>query len=154
LASTTGSLAYLRGYGFKTFDGIIDETYDADTDPVDRLNSIVTVMKTITEWTPEEQLVNWAKIKEITNYNKQHFFSERFFNLIINELKHNLTVAFTEIEETNTSKTFFDFKKTIRKIPGLYKNEKESRKNDISKTMAVTLKARSYYRRYLKSLKE
>jgi len=154
LASTPGSLAYLRNYGFKTFNSIINESYDSETDPVARLNLIVAVMKTILEWTPEEQLVNWPKIKEITNYNKQHFFSEQFFNLIIDELKHNLTVAFTEIEETNTSKTFFDFKKTIRKIPGLYKNEKESRRNDISETMAVTLKARSYYRRYLKSLKE
>jgi len=154
LASTPGSLAYLRNYGFKTFDSIVDESYDTETDPIARLNLIVTAMKTIAAWTPEEQLVNWAKIKEITNYNKQHFFSERFFNLIIDELKHNLAVSFAEIEETNTSKTFFDFKKTIRKIPGLYKSEKESRRNDISETMAVTLRARSYYKRYLKSLKE
>jgi hypothetical protein len=154
LAATPGSLAYLQNYGFKTFAGIIDESYDTVTDPVDRLNSIVAAMKTITEWTPEEQLINWAKIKEITNHNKQHFFSEQFFNLIVNELKHNLAVAFAEMEETNTSKTFFDFKKTIRKIPGLYKSERESRRNDISETMVVTLKARSYYKRYLKSLKK
>ena len=154
LASTPGSLAYLKNYGFKTFDGIINESYDTELDPVKRLNLIVTAMKTIAAWTPDEQLYNWRKIKEITNYNKQHFFSEQFFNLIINELKHNLAVAFTEMEETNTSKTFFDFKKTIRKIPGLYKSEKESRKNDISETMAVTLTARSYYKRYLRSLKE
>ena len=154
LASTPGSLAYLQNYGFKTFDSIINESYDTEADPVTRLNSIVAVMKTITKWTPEEQLLNWTKIKEITNYNKQHFFSEQFFNLIIDELKHNLTVAFTIMEETNTSKTFFDFKKTIRKIPGLYKSERASRRNDISKTMAVTLTARNYYKRYLRSLKE
>jgi hypothetical protein len=111
-------------------------------------------MKTIVAWTPEEQLFNWVKIKEITTYNKQHFFSEHFSNLIIKELQHNLTVAFTEMEQTNTSKTFFDFKKTIRKIPGLVKNQRASRKNKISEALMVTLKARSYYKKYLKSLRE
>jgi hypothetical protein len=154
LASTPGSLTYLRDYGFKTFDSIIDESYDAEADPVNRLNLIVAVMKTIVAWTPEEQLFNWVKIKEITTYNKQHFFSEHFSNLIIKELQHNLTVAFTEMEQTNTSKTFFDFKKTIRKIPGLVKNQRASRKNKISEALMVTLKARSYYKKYLKSLRE
>jgi hypothetical protein len=154
LASTPGSLAYLRDYGFKTFDGIIDESYDTELDPITRLNLIVAVMKTITEWTPEEQLVNWRKIKEITNYNKQYFFNEQFFNLIVGELTHNLTVAFVEIEETNTSKTFFDYRKTLRKIPGFRKFERERRKNTINELTAVTLKAKSYYKRYLKSLKQ
>jgi hypothetical protein len=154
LASTPGSLAYLRDYGFKTFDGIIDESYDTELDPITRLNLIVAVMKTITEWTPEEQLVNWRKIKKITNYNKQYFFNEQFFNLIVGELTHNLTVAFVEIEETNTSKTFFDFRKTLRKIPGFRKFERERRKNTINELTAVTLKAKSYYKRYLKSLKQ
>jgi hypothetical protein len=154
LVSTPGSLAYLRDYGFKTFDSIVDESYDTEPNPINRLNSIISAMKNISDWTPEQQLLNQSKIKEITTYNKQHFFSEQFFNLIIDELKHNLTVALTEIEETNTSKTFFDFKKTIRKIPGLYKSERASRRNDISETMAVTLKARRYYKRYLKSLRE
>lgn len=154
LASTPGSLAYLKSYGFKTFDTVIDESYDSQMDPVIRLNLIVAAMKNIVAWTAEEQLINWGKIKEITNYNKQHFFSDQFSNLIIDELKHNLTVAFTEMEETNTSKTFFDFKKTIRKIPGLHKSERENRKDKISKTLAVTLKARSYYNKYLKSLRE
>lgn len=154
LASTPGSLAYLRNYGFKTFDGIINESYDTELDPVKRLNLIVAEMKIITRWTPAEQLLNWSKIKEITNYNKQHFFSEQFFNLIIDELKHNLTIAFTEIEETNTSKTFFDFKKTMKKIPGLQKHRRDLRKNRVNDFIPLFLKYRSYYKRYLKSLKQ
>jgi hypothetical protein len=155
LASTPGSVAYLRDYGFKTFDGIIDESYDIETDPVTRLNLIVAAMKTITAWTPEEQLLNWSKIKEITNYNKQHFFSEQFFNLINDELKHNLTVAFAKMEETNTSKTYFDLKKALRKIPKATKLLRtEVRKNKINDPITVLRKARSYYKTYLKSLKQ
>ena len=155
LASTPGSLAYLRDYGFKTFDGIINESYDTESDPVKRLNLIVAAMKTITAWTQQEQLLNHAKIKEITNYNKQHFFSEQFFNSIIAELKNNLTLAFVEIEETNTSKTYFDFRKTLKRIPEVKRLIRaEFKKNKINYPITVLRKARSYYKRYLKSLKE
>ena len=145
LASTKGSLEYLREYGFKTFDGIIDETYDTEKDPVKRLHLIIDAMKTITTWTEEEQILNWAKINEITKYNKQHFFSDEFANSIVNELKYNLRSAFAELEETNTGKI-------LRKIPGLLKIKQELRKNNIPGAVNVLRKARSYYKRYLKSL--
>ena len=159
LASTPGSLAYLRDYGFKTFDGIVDESYDNEPDPVARLNLIVAVMKTVTEWTPEQQLLNQVKIKEITNYNKQHFFSEQFFNLIIDELKYNLQDAFATLEDTNTSKTFIEYRKKynvllVKSDPGKYKTKQEWRKKSKHLLMPVLLKARSYYNRYLKSHKE
>ena len=157
LASTPGSLAYLRDYGFKTFGSIIDESYDTKTDPVARLNLIVTAMKTITEWTPEEQLVNFGKIKEITNHNKQHFFSEQFFNLIIDELKHNLTAAFVEMEETNTCKTYINNKKKYNMLlantnPVEYYLTRVRRKQVKQQLILVLRKVRSYYNRYLKSL--
>ena len=152
LASTKGSLEYLREYGFKTFDGIIDETYDTEEDPVKRLHLIIDAMKTITTWTEEEQILNWAKINEITKYNKQHFFSDEFANSIVNELKYNLRSAFAELEETNTGKTFFKFRKAMRKIPVLSKIRREERKTNIPAAVNMLLKARSYYKRYLKSL--
>jgi hypothetical protein len=102
LASTPGSLQYLRNYGFRTFDGIIDESYDLEQDPVERLTAITAAMIEITKWSPEQQQINWTKIKEITQYNKQHFFSTEFFQSIIDELQHNLKSALTEMEETNT----------------------------------------------------
>jgi hypothetical protein len=160
LASTPGSLAYLRDYGFRTFGGIVDESYDSEPDPVARLNLIVAAMKTITEWTPEQQLFNQVKIKEITNYNKQHFFSEQFFNSIIDELKCNLTMAFATLEDTNTSKTFIEYRKKCNNIllatvdPAKYKINQDRRKLSKHQLMLVLFKARSYYNQYLKSLKE
>jgi hypothetical protein len=47
LASTSGSLEYLRSYGFQTFGEIIDESYDTIQDPVKRMQSIVNTMKDI-----------------------------------------------------------------------------------------------------------
>jgi hypothetical protein len=152
LASTKGSLEYLREYGFKTFDGIIDETYDTEEDPVKRLHLIIDAMKTITTWTEEEQILNWAKINEITKYNKQHFFSDEFANSVVNELKYNVRSAFAELEETNTGKTYFEFRREVRKIPGVWKNIRESKKTNIPGAVNVLRKARSYYKRYLKSL--
>jgi hypothetical protein len=37
LVAPAGSLEYLRSYGFKTFNGIIDESYDEETDDIKRL---------------------------------------------------------------------------------------------------------------------
>jgi hypothetical protein len=102
LAGTPGSLQYLQNYGFRTFDGIINESYDLVQDPVDRLTAITTAMTEITKWSPEQQQLNREKIKEIVQHNKQHFFSTEFFQSIIGELQYNLKSALTELEETNT----------------------------------------------------
>jgi len=159
LASTTGSLAYLRDYGFKTFDGIIDESYDLESDPVKRLQMIVVEMKKITQWTAEEQQHNWNKINQITAHNKQHFFSEMFENQIIDELKYNLKTALNELENTNTSKNFLEARKNYYKLiqtidPVEDENRRKWRKENKEQLMQTLLKARKYYRRYLKSQRD
>ena len=103
--------------------------------------------------------VNWGKIKEITNYNKQHFFSDQFFNLIINELKYNLQYAFATLEDTNTSKTFIEYRKKYNGLlvkidPGRYKIKQNQRKQMKHQLIPVLRKARSYYNQYVESLKQ
>jgi hypothetical protein len=44
LMATAGSLQYLRQYGFKTFEGLIDESYDAVQDPRQRLQAVIKEM--------------------------------------------------------------------------------------------------------------
>jgi hypothetical protein len=158
LASTPGSLQYLRDYGFRTFSDIIDESYDTEQDPVARLNLIVTAMKTIVSWTPEQQEINQQKIKEITEHNKKHFFSNSFFELTIGEFRNNLKSALTELEDTNTGKTFIKSRiayyallKVNKKI--FADNMAEIKASDrLQRTQTVLSRARSYYNRYLKSL--
>ena len=98
LASTQGSLAYLQSYGFRTFDTIWDESYDLIEDPYNRMEAIIKVMKVISSWSESELNEKLQYVQEITIYNKQHFFSKSFFELIVNELQTNLSEAFLQIE--------------------------------------------------------
>jgi hypothetical protein len=116
LVSSAGSLQYLQSYGFKTFDSVIDESYDKITNSSERLQAVVKVMKTITNWSATEKLINMKKIKDIVDYNRQHFFGSEFFNLVVNELHTNLTHAMTELENQNTSNKFLK----LRKILAMY----------------------------------
>jgi len=99
-------------------------------------------------------LINHAKIKEITEFNKQHFFSNEFVNAVTNELKYNLRAAFIELDNTNTSKTYIEDRKLfITKVPmaNLISFHAWGKKHS-KDLMIVLTKARSYYNRYLKSL--
>ena len=108
LASTAGSVDYIRSYGFKTFDSIWDEGYDLIDDPQQRLQAIVDVMKQIVAWSPEQRKQKMQQAQEIATYNKQHFFSEEFSNRITAELKHNLELGFKKFDEINTYNTYYD----------------------------------------------
>jgi hypothetical protein len=113
LAATPGSLEYLRNYGFKTFNGIIDESYDLVQDPVDRMFAIVSTMKKITSWNKDQYNDNMKKLQEIAEYNQQHFFSKKFFDLINDELTQNLKQGFDIIKNTNTGRRYIEFRKIL-----------------------------------------
>jgi hypothetical protein len=98
LVATHGSLQYLKDYGFQTFDAVWDETYDTVQDPYNRMLAIIDVMRTICSWTTQERLEKTKLIKQIVTHNQNHFFSDKFFNLILNELQTNLTFAFDQIK--------------------------------------------------------
>jgi hypothetical protein len=117
LASTPGSLEYLRSYGFQTFDTIIDESYDLIQDPAERMKSIIKTMTEISSWTPEHKEIQMEKINKITAFNHEHFFSTQFFNIVTNELKNNLITAFEFIENNNIGQSFRDLR--IKNIPGV-----------------------------------
>lgn len=117
LASTPGSLKYLHSYGFQTFGGIIDESYDKIQDPVKRMQSIIDTMKDIASWSPKYKSMQMKKINEITMFNHLHFFSDQFFNTIVTELKNNLINAFDYIENNNIGLQYRDLR--IKNIPGM-----------------------------------
>ena len=108
LAGTYKSLEYLRGYGFKTFDSIWDESYDQVEDPEKRLMAIVDLMQEISAWDEVTKKNKLLQAQEIANYNQQWFFSQNFFDLVINELKTNLKLAFEELDQCNNYKPWID----------------------------------------------
>jgi len=98
LAATHGSLQYLRDYGFQTFDTVWDESYDTVQDPYDRMQAILKVMHDITAWTDSQRQKNIKSMAVIVAHNQKHFFSDLFFDSVVNELRENLTKAFKEIK--------------------------------------------------------
>jgi hypothetical protein len=108
LAGTHGSLKYLRSYGFKTFDAIWNESYDSIEDPEERLICIADLMKQIANWEPKVQENKMAQARAIAEYNRQHFFSQEFFEIVIDELTTNLQMAFEELYSTNNYNTWLD----------------------------------------------
>lgn len=102
LASTPGSLQYLRDYGFQTFDGLIDETYDTITDPKARLEAIVAEMKRISELDESAKFALWTSLYKIAEQNKARFFSDAFATQIVQEFKTNFDAG---VEQVFASKT-------------------------------------------------
>jgi hypothetical protein len=101
LASTHGSLQYLRSYGFKTFGDIWDESYDQIEDSTQRLRAIADLMKNIASWDPVTKTHKIAHAVSVAEYNKKYFFSDKFFNTVIGELTTNIKLAFDQFNAGN-----------------------------------------------------
>lgn len=84
-----GSLEYLRSYGFKTFDPIINEHYDTVIDSNERMQCIITEMERLTNLNSE----SIQQLLEIAEHNKQVFWSKNFRDQIISELVNNVKDA-------------------------------------------------------------
>lgn len=97
LAGTHGSLAYLRDYGFKTFSGLIDETYDTIQDPLDRLEAIVSEMSRIAKLPNKEKVKLYSDLQAIAQQNKQLFFSPAWQQSIISEYQDNIKLALRKL---------------------------------------------------------
>jgi hypothetical protein len=149
LAATHGSLEYLRRYGFKTFGHIWSERYDTETDPERRLTAIADVMKEISEWDEVTRAYKMKQAQVIADYNRDHFFSDEFIDIVVDELKNNFAQAFKELEATNTSEQFINHRKQLSQYPE-FKNfflTSEPRPD----LLEIMRRARRYYMRTLSS---
>jgi hypothetical protein len=98
LMATPGSLQYLRQYGFKTFDGLIDETYDTIKNSRQRLQAVITEMKRISNLPVQQKTKLLSELDSIARFNKHLFFTS-FFDIIVNEYKQNMDSAMIEMEQ-------------------------------------------------------
>jgi hypothetical protein len=113
LASTHGSLAYLRNYGFETFGEFIDETYDTVQDPVERLQSICREMQRITQLPQGQKVQLWKDLGAVAQRNQQHFFSDAFAEQIKQELVDNVSTATSAITNTQTGQRWAKQRRTL-----------------------------------------
>jgi hypothetical protein len=68
-AANTGFYRDLRNLGFRTFDPIIDESFDSIDDPTDRLARIVAVTR---DTCAQDMLQFMSAVEPICKYNQQH----------------------------------------------------------------------------------
>lgn len=123
LCATHGSLGYLRSYGFKTFDGLIDESYDLIVDPDERMLAIIQLMSDIAKSTPQQLEELLLEMDAICQHNRRWFFSDQFHDLVVEELRKNLTSGVQEVESTNTSTKWFNQRKFLSSFPEIKRHQ-------------------------------
>lgn len=104
LVAAPGNLAYLKSYGFKTFDRWIDESYDDEHDPDCRMQKISAEIEKLCKLPWHELLKMYQEMQDILAYNYQHFYGD-FRTIIVNELVDNFEVC-TKIYNLNKSERF------------------------------------------------
>jgi hypothetical protein len=88
LVGAPGNLAYLKSYGFLTFDRWIDESYDLETDPDQRIIKIVAEVERICQMTPDEINTMFNDMQPILEHNFNWFYGG-FKQHIVNEMVDN-----------------------------------------------------------------
>lgn len=88
LVGAPHNLAYLKSYGFKTFDKWIDESYDRELDNSKRLQMIVDQIEKICCLSMSELTQMHLEMQEIIEHNHTHFYNT-FKKIIVSELVDN-----------------------------------------------------------------
>ena len=89
IVGTRGSLEYLRSYGFRTFEGIWDESYDSAEDDV-RIERIASLLRSLDELPPAAKQDLFDQAQEVIKHNWDHFYGGGFEKILWAELQKML----------------------------------------------------------------
>ncbi len=106
LLAAPGNLAYLKSYGFKTFDSVIDESYDTIEDNDARIDAVVAQMKWYCNLSLKEKSRVIERLAPIVEYNFEHFYGD-FKHIIANELLTNCQTLFKEVSYDDSHINYF-----------------------------------------------
>jgi len=101
LVAAPGNLAYLKSYGFRTFDRWIDESYDQETDHYLRIEKITEEIAKLCAREPSDLIMMHEEMQEVLEYNFNHFYIT-FKDLIVDELVDNFEQVIDQINCTPT----------------------------------------------------
>lgn len=132
LVAPPGSLEYLRSYGFQTFSGLIDESYDTIIDPVQRLHAVLVEMQKISRLDAKSKQKLLLQAHAIAEKNKEIFFSDDWQKNIVKEFNDNFESA-TQIMEENRSGKYFQEYIDIDTIDDMIKAGEDSKRLDMIK---------------------
>jgi hypothetical protein len=100
IVSTRGSLAYLRSYGFRTFEGIWDESYDLEQDDV-RIARIASLLRSLDELPTAAKQDLFDQAQEVIEHNWNHFYNGGFESVLWAELQEMLNGIDTDSGQDN-----------------------------------------------------
>ena len=86
ISGPVGSLAYLKRYGFKTFDSVWNEIYDTQTDDTSRIHGLTQLLKRLDDQTEQEKNEMFKKCIPIIEHNWNHFYGGGFEKILWEEL--------------------------------------------------------------------
>jgi predicted nucleotidyltransferase len=86
LVATAGSLEYLREYGFQTFAGIFDESYDTETDDIRRVEKVTRLLKELDSLSIKERADIHRACLPVVEHNYNHFYRGGFSDILWTEL--------------------------------------------------------------------
>jgi hypothetical protein len=89
IVGTKGSLEYLRSYGFRTFEGIWDESYDLTEDFV-RIERIASLLRSLDELPVSAKQDLFDQAQEVIEHNWNHFYNGGFEAVLWKELQEML----------------------------------------------------------------
>jgi hypothetical protein len=93
------SLEYMRRYGFQTFGCCWDESYDAIEDSQERYRAVVDLIKHLSSMPAKQYSRILKRAKLIAANNREHFYSQQFEDMLLDELHTNMKVALVQQEE-------------------------------------------------------
>lgn len=100
LLAAPGALALLRHYGFETYHGLIDESYDLVHESFFRMEAVLAEMARLSRMN-DSQWAKWrAAAQHIAKRNQQRFFSDEFTDLIWDECINNIDRALDQVIKT------------------------------------------------------
>ena len=90
IVGTKGSLAYLRSYGFRTFNEVWDESYDDEPNDVQRIEKISWILCSLDAVSTEEKQRLFTQAQEVCEHNYNHFYNGGFEAILWQELNEML----------------------------------------------------------------
>jgi hypothetical protein len=82
------TLKVLKGLGFRTFDAVIDESYDNIADDTTRWQAAWQQVELLMQTDPK---LVYEQIQSVIDHNYQHITQTNWYDLLVNSIRHELT---------------------------------------------------------------
>ena len=103
------------------------------------MTAIADLMKQIANWAPLVREQKMVQAQAIADYNRQHFFSKEFFDLVTNELKTNLKKAFEELKQCNNYQAWVDRWQKLMTYPAMVEFLEDNQSQDLDNNQLYVL---------------